>query len=72
MQSSKYWSGLVPLTGTHQAVTEAQEVLQGSLLQQAAMSYIDIFRWTTALPVFFMPCGFLLKKAVTQGDVAAH
>jgi DHA2 family multidrug resistance protein len=72
-QSQMLQRGLAPLTGVHQAVTQAQGLLQGILLQQAAgMSYIDIFRWTAVLLVFFMPFAFLLKKVVNRGDVAVH
>jgi DHA2 family multidrug resistance protein len=72
-QSQMIQSGLAPLTGVHQAATQAQGILQGILLQQAAtMSYIDIFRWTAVLLVLFMPFAFLLKKVVNSGDVAVH
>ena len=72
-QSQMLQRGLAPLTGIHQATTQAQGMLQGILLQQAAgMSYIDIFRWTAVLLVFFMPFAFLLKKVVNRGDVVVH
>ncbi len=72
-QSQMLQRGLAPLTGVHQATTQAQALLQGILLQQAAgMSYIDIFRWTAVLLVFFMPFAFLLKKVVNRGDVVVH
>jgi hypothetical protein len=36
------------------------------------MSYIDIFRWTTVMLVFFIPCAFLLKKVAKSEGVAVH
>ena len=73
MQTRMLQSGLTPLTGAPQAAHQAQGVLQGILLQQAAaMSYIDIFRWTAALLVFIMPFAFLMKKVVKSGDVVMH
>jgi DHA2 family multidrug resistance protein len=72
-QSQMIQHGLTPLTGAHQAAAQTQGILQGILLQQAAsMSYIDIFRWTAVLLVFFMPFAFLLKKVVNRGDVVVH
>jgi DHA2 family multidrug resistance protein len=72
-QSHLIQSGLAPLTGVHQAATQAQGVLQGILLQQAAaMSYIDIFRWTAVLLVFFMPFAFLLEKAAKSDGIVVH
>jgi DHA2 family multidrug resistance protein len=72
-QTQMLRNGLTSLTGVHQAANQAQGVLQGILLQQAAaMSYIGIFRWTAVMLVFFIPCAFLLKKVAKSEGAAMH
>ena len=66
-------SGLTPLTGAPRAAHQAQGLLQGIVLQQsAAISYIDIFRWTALMLALLLPCAFLLKKVTTRAGAAAH
>jgi DHA2 family multidrug resistance protein len=72
-QTQMLQSGLTPLTGAPQAAHQAEGLLQGILLQQAAaMSYIDIFRWTALMLMLLIPGVFLLKKVAARAGAAVH
>jgi DHA2 family multidrug resistance protein len=72
-QTQMLQSGLTPLTGAPQAAHQAQALLHGMVLQQAAvMSYIDIFRWTALMLMLLIPGAFLLKKVAARAGAAVH
>jgi DHA2 family multidrug resistance protein len=62
-QSQMLQQGLTPLTGAPQAVHQTQGILQGILLQQAAvMAYIDIFVGQPLCSFYWCHWHFYLRR----------
>ncbi len=73
MRQSVIQNGLTPFTGAPQAHLQAYAILNGILIQQAAVTaFVDTFTRVSLALAICIPGAFFMQKVLSRGPTAAH